>query len=329
MAQQGTTIINGQTLNADTDISFAKPKVNRSGGKGVAVVHPGTSQWLHMSTPLMLTWGVNEFVDDASGKRSYDMSLQFPKEEYQTEITSQFLEAMQGFQDKLKSEAVKNAKAWFGKSKMSAEVVDALFHPMLRYPRDQSTGEPDTTRAPTLRIKLDYWDEAFSCEIYDIKQNASGTNKRLFPDEAGGMEGPGPMDLITKGSNVACILKCGGLWFANGKFGCTWKLMQAIVKPRASMRGTCMIKLSPQDQQTLSAQPTESEEADDTQDASAGVIVEDSDDEDDEDDDDGGNEDGGEVTAPPSFTAPAPPAPKAAAPKKRKVVRRKAGAGAR
>ena len=30
----------------------------------------------------MLTWGINEYVDEQTGKRTYDMSLQFPKDEY-------------------------------------------------------------------------------------------------------------------------------------------------------------------------------------------------------------------------------------------------------
>ena len=31
------------------------------------------------------------------------------------------------------------------------------------------------TRAPQMRIKLDYWDDEFNCEIYDMQSNV------LFP----------------------------------------------------------------------------------------------------------------------------------------------------
>ena len=90
------------------------------------------------------------------------------------------------------------------------------------------------------------------------------------------------MDLISKGSNVACVLVCGGLWFANGKFGCTWKLVQAIVKPKASMRGKCMIQLSPQEQATLESQEDAEDESEGVADATAGVLVDDSDEDEDE-----------------------------------------------
>jgi hypothetical protein len=40
---------------------------------------------------------------------------------------------------------------------------------------------------------------------------------------------------------------CGGLWFANGKFGVTWKLYQGVVKPAQSLpKGQCHIKLDDQ-----------------------------------------------------------------------------------
>lgn len=304
-------IIDGANLNPAADTSFAKPRLNKSGGKAVSVTPKGSNRWLNISTPLMLTWGVNEYVDDQSGRRSYDLSLQFPKAGYETEASSRFLENIKAFEEHLKSSAVKHSKEWLGKSKMSREVIDALFHPMLRYPRDKETGEPDLTRSPTLRVKLNFWDEKFDCEIYDVQQDASGQQKRLFPDAEGGMDGPGPMDLISKGSNVACVLVCGGLWFANGKFGCTWKLVQAIVKPKVTMRGRCMLNLSAADRAIMSSQADEEEQEES---GGGGVVIADTSDDEEE-------SEGEEEPAAPSFTPPAASDEKKKA-KKKKVVRR-------
>ena len=63
-----------------------------------------------------------------------------------------------------------------------------------------------------------------------------------------------PMELLPKASNVALVLQCGGLWFINGKFGVTWKLVQGMVRPRASLRGKCHIKLGASDRATLQKQ---------------------------------------------------------------------------
>ena len=254
-SQVDKLIINAVNFDADTDVKYAKPKINKSGGKGIALQNVKTNSVLNLSTPLILTWGVNEYVDEASGRKSYNMSLQFPQEDYKTEPTSQFLSNMIKLQDKIKNDAVTNCKEWFGKAKMSSEVVDALFHPMLQYPKDPNTGEPDMNRSPTLRIKLDYWDEKFNCEIFDVKQ------EMVFPDVN---TTSGPMELIPKGTNVATVIRCGGLWFANGKFGVTWKLEQAVVKPRASFKGKCMIKLSMEETDKLNKQVVDDEQVEDS-----------------------------------------------------------------
>jgi len=40
-------------------------------------------------------------------------------------------------------------------------------------------------------------------------------------------------------------MTCGGIWFANGKFGITWKLVQAMVqKPRPQLSGRCFLNPS-------------------------------------------------------------------------------------
>jgi hypothetical protein len=260
-------MITATSFQPSSDVKFTKPSLNKSGGKSVVVLNAKTNKALYLSTPLMLTWGVQEFVDEASGRRSYDMSLQFPSEEYQSEQTTNFLNAMIGFQDKIKADAVTNSKEWLGKAKMSSEVVDALFHPMLRYPKDPDTGEPNMARAPTLRIKLPYWEEAFNCEIYDDK------SKCIFPNEGSEL---GPVELIPKSTQTAVVIRCGGLWFANGKFGCTWRLEQAVVKPKFSMKGKCMIQLSEEDREQLGNQSTTTTSDDEE---TAGVEVADSDEE--------------------------------------------------
>jgi len=266
MSSTDTQIVSATEFTSQ-DYNYAKPTVNKSGGKSIRVTGSNNKGSLILSTPLMLTWGVNEYVDEQSGKRSYDLSLQFPKEEYKTEATTAFLEKILAFQEQIKSDALTHSKEWLNKSKTSAEVIDALFHPIVRYPKDQNTGEPDTTRAPTFRIKLSYWESEFDCEIYDMNQQP------LFPNT----DGISPVDLITKGTMIATVIRCGGIWNANGKFGCTWKLVQAVVQPRASLKGRCLITLSAGEKDALKQQAAN--EDDGENDAVGVEITEDSDDE--------------------------------------------------
>lgn len=262
-----TMITAGSTFDAESDMLYSKPKVNKSGGKSVGVINSTTKKSLHLSTPLMLTWGVNTWEPDTPGGRiSYDMSLQFPKEEYASPETTAFLEALQGLEAKLKADAVANSKEWFNKSKMSAEVVEALFSPMLKYPKGED-GEPDMDRAPALKVKIPFYDNNFNVELYDMNYAA------LFPSMTN--TDITPVDLIQKGQNVALVIQSGGIWFANGKFGSTWRLVQGVVQPRVSVLGnrTCYVPISASARTALEAERGTEDESETTT-----AVVADSDD---------------------------------------------------
>ena len=121
-----------------------------------------------------------------------------------------------------------------------------------------------------------------------------------------------PESLIQKTQNVALVLKCGGLWFVGGKFGITWKLMQGVVQPRATLRGKCHIKLNVAEKDLMQKQATELD--DEQQDDNVGIEVQDSDDEDEQQDSTQAQDEEEEEEEEP--VAPEPP-------KKKKVVRRK------
>ena len=198
-------------------VVFNTPKLNKAGGKNVTLTNSDTRKQLAIATPLMLTWGMNEFRDEATGKVSYDLSLQFPSPNYPNPEADAFLEKLKVMEKACKDEATAKAKDWFNKPTMSSEVVDALWTPMLRYKKDPATGMPDTTSAPTLRVKIPFWDDAWKIELYDTE------SRRLYP--GGELT---PMQLIPKLTNLALIIQSGGIWFANGKFGTTWRLVQGV-----------------------------------------------------------------------------------------------------
>ena len=264
-------ILSGVEFDPNTDIIFTKAKVNANGRKSVGVVNSKSKKNVYLSTPLMLTWGVNEFTDEKSGAKSYDMALQFPNDEYNNPECVEFLKNMQKLEQRIKDDAITNSKDWLNKTKTNPDAIDALWTPMLRYPKDKETGEFDYSRAPTLKVKLNYWEGEYkNTEIYDDNQ------MQLFPNENETL----PVELITKASHVATLLSCGGIWVANGKFGVVWRLFQAVVKPRATLAGKCHINLSSKDKETLTAiADKQNEEEHEVVEQLASTVVEDSDDE--------------------------------------------------
>ena len=240
-------ITDSTQLNVNT-IVICAPKATAQGAKSVNILNPTTKTGLTLSTPLMLTWGASDYKAEGEekGNGKFEMSLQFPSDEYANDDTRAFLENMKALEDKIKSNALIYSKEWFGKVHKSSEVVDALWTPLLKYSKDKSTGEYDYSKKPTLRVKLPQWEGVWKSEIYDEDAN------KLFPSADGGST---PLDFLKKGSNVMCIIQFGGIWFINGKFSANWKLVQAMVqKPRATLQGQCFIKAKPQDKEKLKTQ---------------------------------------------------------------------------
>lgn len=263
-------IIDGTLFNVN-DIMYTTPKATPQGAKSVNILNKKTKTGLTLSTPLMLTWGASEYVDQASGvgDGKFTLSLQFPGKEYENDDTTAFLNNMKALEDKIKADALVYSKEWFGKVHKSAEVVDALWTPMLKYSKDKATGDYDLSRPPTLRIKLPQWENVFKTEIY------SEDGDKLFPTSDIGVS---PLDYLKKGSNIMTLIQFAGIWFVNGKFSASWKLVQAVVqKPKPTLQGQCFLKLKTQDKEKLKNQQVNEDDIDC---GVASTVVEDSDGED-------------------------------------------------
>jgi len=233
-------------------IRYMQPRVNDRGGKSVTVISTQSNRGLFVTLPLMLTWGISDYIDEkgeSDGK--YTISLQFPRESDVTKETESALQKLKDFENKIIDDAVTNSTAWFGK-KASREIVADRYFPFLKYKKDKDSGEIDYNSPPTLRPKVPCYDGDWKSEIFDPK----GT--LLFPCDT---EGSTPMDFISKGSHVACVVQCGGLWFGGKGWGLIWKLQQAVVKPKVMDtvfgKGLCQITLSAEEEEAIYKEPEE------------------------------------------------------------------------
>ena len=263
-------------------IKYMTPKINERGGKSINMVSKQTNRSLHISTPLMMTWGISDFIDEkgeSDGK--FSMSLNFPNSEYSNKQTNEFLQKLKDFENQILDDAVTNSELWWGEE-MSREVAKHTFFPFIKYQKNKDTKKIDQSKPPSIRAKVPYYDGKWAVEIYDTKQNL------LFPC---GNENLTPLDFVPKQSNVACVLQCGGIWIGGKGWGLTWKLIQCIVKPReiVSVFGKCQISLSAEERDTIETQEI-NEDADEEESvvtkevvsAPVSTQVEDSDEEDDD-----------------------------------------------
>ena len=135
------------------------------------------------------------------------------------------------FDEMVLNGAVKNSKAWFKKKLDKAVCTE--FHTKWRRPCiDRKTGEESNDFPDTLRFKLQTNEEGtdFKFPIYDMR-----TREQI----------PAPSNLqeyVPKGSHVRLILKCGGLWVANGRFGCVWYPEQMQVEQSQRLSACAFIQ---------------------------------------------------------------------------------------
>jgi len=288
------SIIDGTNINTDV-FSYSAPKAHASGGKVVNFYNKLTKESLTISTPLILTWGAQEGMDqqkNPTGK--FTMALQFPNTDFPNADCQAFLDSMRRLETQVKLDAMKNSKEWFGKVISSADVMEEKFNLMLRHPKFKGTMEPDTSKAPTLTVKIPCWSGVWKPEIYDEDGEGLYINGKVNSHLT-------PLEFLKPKTHVICLLQCGGLWFVNGKVSITWNLKQAIVqKPKASVEG-CLLRPKAADKDKLKTLPPV-EEVMEPDDGQVSTQVIDSDDEADQP----AHYSTPEPVAPPPVSAPAP-----------------------
>jgi len=218
-------ILNGSNFNVE-EITYSPLRVSPQGGKNIKLISAVNRRWIMMTTPLMDTYGASDYVDPNTGigNGKYSMSLLFKGT---GEDTQKFLENMTALEDKIKKDALKHSKEWFGKLYTSSEVLEALWSPMLKYSKDPATGEANKSKPPYINVKLQKYSDKWNCEVYDERGNIQ------YPLED--ITASSPLDLIPPSTEkrVRCVLQCGGIWITNGKFTVTWELKQVAVQAQA------------------------------------------------------------------------------------------------
>jgi hypothetical protein len=272
MSKNTTQCVKAKEFECD-QVTYSKPSVNKYGGKSIKLGLNG-SNGLVLQFPLMLTWGVNEWPNEQTGQVKYDLSLQF--EPQKSASQAKFLANMKALQEKLLEDASLNAKEWFGKNKMSKEVAEAMTWPFVKcYTRD------DGSESFTMKLKIPFWENKFMVELYDTE------GKPTYLMKGGDANKGSPVNLIQKGSHIVGLMKCTQISFVGGRWGISWSLVQAKVRPpqRLLGSGTCHVADDSDDEdtlETLSQKDKEANESDDDEDVSKPTFEEDEDDEEEE-----------------------------------------------
>jgi len=205
-----------------SNFKYSEVKTLTSGAKSVYINY-GTGK-LRIQTPVMyLPYGVNEGgFEDKNAKqdpkkgdkkdKKYDLTLSFKGSDTNPKIET-FLTKLEEIENKVIDDAFENRQPWF-KDDFSDQkiIVTKMFSPIVKIDKDKNTGKVVGKYPPTIRFKLPYDNEndRFSFSSYDMNGEAIDLT-----------------DIITKlkGGRAQLIVELNSIWFAGGKFGCTWKLI--------------------------------------------------------------------------------------------------------
>ncbi len=203
-------------------IKYSEVKLLKSGAKTVYTNY--STGKLRIQTPVMyLPYGVNEGgYEDKNVKpdpskvekkdKKFDITLSFKGHEENSKIAD-FLNKVKEIETKIIDDAYEYRQAWFKDDFDNNKAILArLFSPNIKVDKDKTTGKVVGKYPPTIRFKLPYdnENEKFNFNSYNMNGEAIDL-----------------LDIITKlkGGKAQLIVELNSIWFAGGKFGCTWKLI--------------------------------------------------------------------------------------------------------
>jgi len=209
-------------------IQYGDISINSNGGKECYLKYSDSLfliQTPRMSCPFGLTVSENPGVDGKPSTKSYRTAFSFrgyndPKDKA-FEKKRDFHDMMCEIDDSNVIKGKENSLNWI-KLKPSAaneDVVKALYNPTVK----QGT---DGNYPPIMNLSLINYDGKFVTEVYDKDGNPAD-----------------PLEIITKGCEIKCLIQAQKIIFPQGKFGVKYVIHNMKVWPnKGGMRGRgCMI----------------------------------------------------------------------------------------
>jgi hypothetical protein len=270
-------------------IRYSELKSLASGAKTVYVNY-GTEK-LTMQTPVLsVPYGIGEpFEMKEAAKnglpvtdkdKKYDLTVSFRGMDENPKVKL-FHDKMKEIESKVLDDAFHNRLAWFKDDfDGNKAFVSKLFSPIVKVDKDKNTGKTLGKYPPTFRAKLPYDNKtnAFTFDAYDMENNEISFQAIMNK---------------LKGAKAQLIVQLTGIWFAGGKYGCSWKVISAKFQLHQNSKITFIV-----DSDTENVVADDDEEDDDIVDTEVltnlpvnNTVVEDDEDDEEEEEDDENEED--------------------------------------
>jgi hypothetical protein len=194
-------------------LSFGEIKKLDNNGKYIPMYYD-KNPFVIQTPQCYAPYGMNIYKDEKTGNESYSLELSF-KDKDSREPLQKFFSILEEIDKKVIEATMENSQAWIRKP-ANKDVIEALYTPTIKYPKDKETGEIITKYPPTYRLKLNKDAKGnFRCVAYDQETKEETLMETVIPK--------------MKGSKVTAIANCSGIWVAGSKFGISLKASQLMV----------------------------------------------------------------------------------------------------
>lgn len=202
-------------------LRYSELRTLPSGAKTVYVNY-GTEKLTIQTPVLSLPYGLGEPYDAkeaakngtpiADKDKKYDLTVSFRGIDDNTKVKC-FHDKLKDLENKIIDDAFANRLAWFKDDfDGNKSFVSKLFTPIVKIDKDPNTGKPVGKYPPTFKAKLPF-DNKTSSFMFD-----SYTMENEELDFQSIMKN-------LKGAKTQLIVQLTGIWFAGGKYGCSWKIV--------------------------------------------------------------------------------------------------------
>jgi hypothetical protein len=239
------TIVKPSTLDKSL-VNFGEPQSNSHGGKSLKIGYSQEGKFLIQAPPMYIPWDLTkeELKSDSSNKDpktasnggvKYSMQLSFrgiDGNDANAKRLKAFHSMICELDNLLVETASLNSLTWLKMKSAPKPVVEALINSTIKVSKDTVSQEPDGKYPDSIKVRIPYYskDDKLGCAFFD-KEGKQLTDMSV-------------LNRLRRGTQVTCILECGGVYFSNGKFGMTWSLYQCAIKSESSNKipkGVCLI----------------------------------------------------------------------------------------
>lgn len=203
-ALDATAIKVGEMKVVNEDTGFKRAYLNNANGGMLLIQTP----WL--KSPGGIREPPEEYAQ--AGKTKFNLSFVLDGFRGENPETAEFFKQLDALDNHLIDTCVANSLSWFGKKKLSQEVLkEAMFNSSVPV-KTKDDGQENVW----FKVDVPCYDGEWKCAAYP--QTDDATERQCQTTD---------LDKLVSGKVMArAILQCKGLWSAGGRIGCNWKVVQ-------------------------------------------------------------------------------------------------------